>query len=720
MKQVHSLKSILFFSIFLIATESNAEVTFKSIADLYLRSFSVDSEADASEISLKNLATSSKESSVAAIRPPKLTNRVARELVFNTILEKTYLTKDYLASRSKVLNKYLYGDLRIFYGTTTDPSYSLFNKIKRTKTIVGECILATMLATPTRDEGEIKNKQKIIIGFLDSKNEFDKLNKILSRYAQVENSLLSFYTANDPLYSKQWLEFMHSHYYYGVGSDSNKDALSLELKKRLKMDFWNIFYEFTYPIYWRSLLLLMVNMTLNSKSYGIILELINSSFSESMPLSALGYRYKTAEFMVVKIINGNGISPFSNLSFSLLFLLNSVTYELPYFYFFHRAVKFCSEHTSVLSNLALRMRDLKIFFQTLIDLDDAVSKSKELNKVYGAKLKNIRALLARKDDDTELGNLIKYILEMPLDRKWQYFLNNSGKLLASYSLFVEHKNKILDAMAEVGELDAIFSIVKLYEESQQYSPNNCYTFVKLLPHDENTTPSLKIEGMWHPLIDAKIAVTNDISMNENLRTIILTGPNAGGKSTYLTNIAICVLMGQAFGIAPAKNIDFTTFSKISSYIDVSDDIIEGNSLFKAEVRRAQEHIQMLVGLKSHEFTLTLFDEPFSGTNPIEGAAAEYSILFSLSRFRASFTIVATHFPLVMLLEDNNPGKAFANYKVFISEDSNKLHYSYKVLKGKSNQAIAIRILEEEGFDTTLLKRAKEIISNPAKYIANFK
>jgi DNA mismatch repair protein MutS len=219
-------------------------------------------------------------------------------------------------------------------------------------------------------------------------------------------------------------------------------------------------------------------------------------------------------------------------------------------------------------------------------------------------------------------------------------------------------------------------------------------------------------------------VVNSLAMDAEtggIRNIILTGPNAGGKSTFLTGVTNTLLLAHVMGIGPANTIVLTPFNKINTYIDIADDIAAGKSLFMAEVDRAQKHIKILKELQPNEFSFTIFDEPFSGTNPIEGAAAEYSILEAIADYTNSFTIVATHYPTVMLLEERASDKGFANYKVYITRQptTRKLNYTYKIVPGRSTQAIAIDILEEQGYDTKMLARAREIIEHPERYQANF-
>lgn len=130
---------------------------------------------------------------------------------------------------------------------------------------------------------------------------------------------------------------------------------------------------------------------------------------------------------------------------------------------------------------------------------------------------------------------------------------------------------------------------------------------------------------------------------------------------------------------------------------------------------------MLSQLQHNEFSFSIFDEPFSGTNPTEGAAAEYSVLETIADYTNTINLVATHYPIVMLLAENCPEKGFVNYKVYITHQgaARKLNYIYKVVPGKSNQAIAIDILEEQGYDTKLLQRARDIIAHPERHESTF-
>ncbi|WP_419241611.1 MutS-related protein [Cardinium endosymbiont of Nabis limbatus] len=315
---------------------------------------------------------------------------------------------------------------------------------------------------------------------------------------------------------------------------------------------------------------------------------------------------------------------------------------------------------------------------------------------------------------------MRYLEELPF-RSWSYLWGHAGKLLASYKLFLAHKAVFHDAMYALGELDAFLSIVTLMEETAAINGLHTYTFTKFLSSNTHTKPRLALVEMWNPMLTPTTAIGNDVTMDQETQNIILTGPNAGGKSTFLTGVTTAVVLSQTFGIAPAKSCEMTPFSKINAYIYTTDDIVAGKSLFMAEVDRFQSHLELLKGLKEEAFSFTIFDEPFTGTNPAEGAAAEYSVLNYIAKYSNALNIVATHYPIVMLLEEREPKKGFKNYKVYIKSmgKDGKIHYTYKVVPGASHQTIAIDILSEQGYATEMLEQARDILNHPNRYRKSF-
>ncbi|MHA7877889.1 MAG: MutS-related protein [Bacteroidota bacterium] len=676
------------------------------IADAYIKSFPSEGKEDR-----VTAVTTTPKQAAHHVRPPKLLEKAKREVVFNHLFKKS--SRYALLQREMVpcLNEYAWKDLHLFYGTTGEPAYHLLGRINRTITTLGEGALATMLATPTSNIEKLRKRQHIIQAFLEKKATVERLKVSLRRYQDAEQSVLSLYTSADPLYSAEYKQYMDKYFYAKNNDKVNKNAERLELKKRFFRDFWGIQYNFLWPVTLPLFQETFYRATMRESMQGPgSITLSKFLWVGAIPYYGGWYKWNKAK----------SIAPKGSNSFGLTCIL----LEGYYTWTAYKGISNYLEYSAVLRNLALRMADVQAFIVTATEVSECIAAAPTLEALYGAQLTNIRSLLARGQENTELGRLIHYLQTLPFNH-WSYFLDHAGRLLASHKLFTEYQDTFSDAMYELGELDAFISIATLMQEVKSDSHNNAYIFTKFLDRDQQSKPYIKLEDMWNPFLDAKVAVSNSIVMDAagGLRNVILTGPNAGGKSTFLTGVADSVLLSQTFGIAPAKVAVLTPFNKINTSIYTTDDIAAGKSLFMAEVDRAKKHVDVLSKLRQDEFSFSIFDEPFSGTNPTEGAAAEYSVLESMAEYANALNIVATHYPVVMLLEKNRPDLGFANYKVYITYQGQgsekKIDYTYKVIPGKSNQAIAIDILEEQGYDIRLLKRAREIITHPERYSSQF-
>ena len=720
----------------------------EDIADHYIRSFASDAQDEEDE---PTTAETAQKKPALHIRPPKLDAATKRKVLFHTILAKSKNFDRVQHRMEPVLNEYAWDDLKLFYGTPSDPGYHLLSRINRTTTTLGEAVLASLLATPTSNLEVLGHRQHIIQTFLDNPLAVDDLQSILQTYQEGEQSLLSFWTSTDPLYSKSYQNYLNT--IYSTWFEWMNTSVSwLELNKRFFVDLKIIRKFFENWLFRAAVILIseyLVEARLQKKAEQVA-EKINYGVDKILHAS-YGAVCQILSREIQKKLMGQPLEQLRNKKFSQR-LLESFKKTIPFLHgkyterdesklpqtlltkwrlplAFLRDLGTCLniysslqtywQYASLLNNLALRMADIQNFIRVATKVSETIAASPALEKAYGKQLTSVRKLLAQAKTNTELGRLIHYLQHLPLQH-WNYFLNNAGKLLVSYKLFVEYKDAFIDAMYELGQLDAYLSLATLMQEAKANGSNHAYTFVKFLNRKQKNTPYIKIDQMWNPFLDAKQAVGNSIEMDGapgGVRNIILTGPDAGGKSIFLTGVINTLLLAHVAGIGPAQAIQLTPFNKINTYIDVTDDVATAQALFMAEVTRAQKHINIIKGLQPHEFSFTIFDEPFSGTNPTEGGAAEYSILESLGAYSNSLSLVATHYPTVMLLEEQAPDKGFANYKVYITRDSvsGKINYTYKIVPGKSNQAIAIDILEEQGFDTSMLKRAREIIAHPEQF-----
>ena len=184
--------------------------------------------------------------------------------------------------------------------------------------------------------------------------------------------------------------------------------------------------------------------------------------------------------------------------------------------------------------------------------------------------------------------------------------------------------------------------------------------------------------------------------------MVITGPNAGGKSTFIKSITINVLLSQTLGITAASEFRVTPFSLINTYLNIPD--VKGKeSLFEAEMHRAREHLLKLQNLASDKFSFLIMDEIFSSTNPEEGISGGYAICEMLGKYNNSISIITTHFTKLTKLEESSN---FSCYKIPINRDENgEIVYTYKLEPGVSDQFIALELLGKKGFDRDIVNRA---------------
>lgn len=674
------------------------------LADHYLKSFveGVKPLPEANQVK----ATKASDTDILDIH---LSPRAKRAVVFNEIFAKSSYYQDQYKQTGNLLNQYAWNDLHLFYGTTTTPTYHFLSRINKTITVLGEGALASLISAPIANLELLVQRQQFIAFLCQDAQLYNDLRSELQRYQASEEAMLSFWTETDPLYTKEYGSYL-TKLFYTNSAASNKSASALQSRKIWLRDIWNIYTNYIwYPL---------IGLPITELTYQLCSGQKVSRWSVYSNLYPSFVPIYNIFDVSQKLANGS----FPVHNNKILLYIDPTFTTLHSFWQNYKGYRNYQEYAGVLQNLALRMADLQTFWMTLKKVHTLVQQNPNLAANYGAQLEPIKALLARANESSEVGNLLGYIETLPL-RSWSYLWDHAGKLLASYKLFLDHKAVFHDAMYALGALDALLSIATLIQETAAMHGPHGYTFAKLLPPHAYAKPRLALVEMWNPMLDPTTAVGNDVTMDGANRTqnIILTGPNAGGKSTFLTGVATAVLLSQTFGIAPAKSCELTPFSKISTYIDITDDIAAGKSLFLAEVDRFQSHLKLLKGLKKQEFSFTIFDELFSGTNPVEGAAAEYSVLNYIAQYSNAFAIVATHYPVVMLLEQREPQKGFKNYKVFIKPigKDGGIHYTYKVIPGAAHQTIAIDILAAQGYATEMLQQARDIINHPERYRKSF-
>lgn len=225
----------------------------------------------------------------------------------------------------------------------------------------------------------------------------------------------------------------------------------------------------------------------------------------------------------------------------------------------------------------------------------------------------------------------------------------------------------------------------------------------------NTTPYINIKKCWNPLLPYETQVKNDLLFDDN-KMIILTGANTSGKSTYMRNVMLSCYLSQTIGITCCKNIIFTPFTILFTYINIPD-VIGRESLFEAEMNRCNEYIQLIKSLNNNEFIFTIIDELFTGTNPTEGIAGSYAVCDYLTKFSNSLLLLTTHFHEITKLQHTKEPLVLTKQFIVDINTDGTIDRNYILQNGVSIQNIAIQLLLNKGFNHEIIYLANQYIKS---------
>ncbi|RZD39700.1 MAG: hypothetical protein CXT73_07295 [Methanobacteriota archaeon] len=213
----------------------------------------------------------------------------------------------------------------------------------------------------------------------------------------------------------------------------------------------------------------------------------------------------------------------------------------------------------------------------------------------------------------------------------------------------------------------------------------------------------KLTKLYHPTLSNK-CIKNNINLK---KSIILTGPNAAGKTTLLKSTIINILFSQQVGYGFYKSCTLNPFNYFHCYINIPDSISR-DSLFQAEVRRCKEILDNITDNPSLRH-FCVFDELYSGTNPYEAISSAYSYLNYITKNKNIKFVLTTHY--IRLCDLFKKHKKINNYKMKVDIDENdKPTYSYKIKKGISKIKGGISILRDLNYPENIILNAKKILN----------
>jgi DNA mismatch repair protein MutS len=225
----------------------------------------------------------------------------------------------------------------------------------------------------------------------------------------------------------------------------------------------------------------------------------------------------------------------------------------------------------------------------------------------------------------------------------------------------------------------------------------------------NDSLRLVIKDGRHPVLDQSLVeekfVPNDTELDgETIRMAIVTGPNMAGKSTYIRQVALIVLMAQIGSFVPAESAEVGLVDRIFTRVGASDDLARGQSTFMVEMNETANIIN-----NASERSLVILDEVGRGTSTFDGLSIAWSVAEFLHDKIKSRSLFATHYhELIKLAEDR---KGVCNLNVAVREWNEQIIFLRKIIPGGADKSYGIQVARLAGLPKEILNRAKEILAH---------
>ena len=269
------------------------------------------------------------------------------------------------------------------------------------------------------------------------------------------------------------------------------------------------------------------------------------------------------------------------------------------------------------------------------------------------------------------------------------------KLFCSIKSLVKEEVPLLNATADaLSEIDALVSLSVCSEEYNLVRPNIT---------DEHV---IDIKNGRHPVVEVVSKseyVPNDCLLSNGINTLLITGPNMSGKSTYMRQMAIIVIMAQMGSFVPCESATLPIIDKIFTRIGASDDLVSGESTFMVEMKEARNAI-----CGATENSLILFDELGRGTATYDGMSLAQAILEYISDNIGAFTLFSTHYHELTRLDKKY--KNIKNVHVSAVENGNEITFLHKVKNGAVDKSYGIHVARLAKMPEELLNKAEEILN----------
>lgn len=329
------------------------------------------------------------------------------------------------------------------------------------------------------------------------------------------------------------------------------------------------------------------------------------------------------------------------------------------------------------------------------------------NKVFGYYIEVTRANLAhlaegRYERKQTLANAERFVTPELKEKERMILEAQEKSTTLEYELFLELRDQIksyipaLQTLAEqISKIDCLLSFAMVSEE-------NNYT--KPVLNDEQ---QLRIREGRHPVVEQvmkEMFVPNDIQMDESTDILLITGPNMAGKSTYMRQVALMIIMNQVGCFVPATEAEMPVFDQIFTRIGAADDLVSGQSTFMVEMMEAEHAVR-----HATERSFILLDEIGRGTSTYDGMALAQSIVEYIHQQVGAKTLFSTHYHELTSLDKSL--SRLRNVHVEVDEEDGEVVFLHHIKEGKADKSYGIHVAKLADLPEDIIQRAYQLLES---------
>ena len=622
-------------------------------------------------------------------------------------LAKAYEKQNYMLGFNDVLDERSWQDLEIIAGSRLSPRSFFAFCIDQTVTELGKALLYKKIVYPTNNVTFLRQQQEILTTLISHHN-FNQIDRCLKELGEIEkeNSMLSFWSAdefnswlkNTEIDIPRWQQF---------SKWLSESSLTVEILREGPQLLLVILVSEAGKVKDKIVIGLQNFQSYLTITKNKILDSINDMFGLGLAVASEAAPYVSVPLMAV---GGSTVGYAAFYGFQFLSMMSNAD-TMKDMIMLRLALQ---KKLMLVAQYIAKVKDLYTLLKTDVqDLESKLPFLKALNierlqqdaqtaRMYGAN--NIFSQFwAKVSAIPDIDNLLNN-LEKDTFHGDPSICSFTGRVIATYRIMNDCKDKLIQPLGALGELDMYMSIARLYKKYQAQNLKFC-----LPTYTYSLSPSLVMKDFWNPMV-GNHAIPNSLTIGgAQPQNVVITGPNGGGKSTVMKSVILAVIMAQTLGICPAQGIALTPFSKIRGYLNMTDDITKGQSLFQAIAQRAIDIQKDVAKVPQGECSLVIFDELFDGTEARAGEALACAFIEELAKMRHNICLLTTHFQQLPHMVNSMPIPLFSNYRVLVDDRQDKLIYPYKLEPGVSQQSVAFKVLAERGFDKEFLGKAERVL-----------